>query len=100
MTVPPVPTPATNASGLRPCPCNCSQISGPVPVKCASMLASFENWCGRKVRGLASFMASARAIEPRKPPSALLTSTTEAPKLEISAMRSLLIQSGMNTVTG
>ena len=64
------------------------------------MLASLENWCGRKVRGFASVMASARAIEPRKPPSALLTSTTDAPKLEIRAMRSLLIQSGMNTVTG
>ena len=100
MTVPPVPTPATNASGVRRCPCSCSQISGPVPVTCASTLASFENWCGRNVRGLAVLQASARAMLPRKPPSALLTSTTDAPKLEISAMRSLLIQSGMKIVTG
>jgi len=32
-------------------------------------------------------MASARAIAPRKPPSALLTRTIEAPKLEIREMR-------------
>ena len=69
-------------------------------MKWASMLASLENWCGKKVRELASFIASARAMDPRKPPSALLTSTTDAPKLEINAIRSLLIQSGMNTVTG
>ena len=37
---------------------------------------------------------------PRNPPCARLTGTIDAPKLEMRAMRSWLIQSGMNTVTG
>ena len=37
---------------------------------------------------------------PRNPPSARLTGTIDAPKLEMSDTRSTLIQSGMKIVTG
>ena len=41
VTVPPVPTPAINASKLKPS--NASIISGPVVKRCASTFAGFSN---------------------------------------------------------
>ncbi len=52
MTVPPVPTPATKASGVRPWKRSCHQISGPVACTCAVTLSSLENWRGRKAPGV------------------------------------------------
>ena len=100
MTVPPVPTPATNASGVSPLLRNWYQISGPVVVKCASTFASLENWRGRKTFFSRAASSSDMRMLPRNPPCARLTGTIDAPKLEMRAMRSLLIQSGMKIVTG
>lgn len=44
--------------------------------------------------------ASARSTQPLNPPSARDTGSIVAPKLRISATRSLLIQSGMKIETG
>ena len=100
MMVPPVPTPATNASGVSPCQRIWDQSSGPVLVACASTFCSFANCRGRNASGVSFASSSASPMLPRKPPSAADTSRTVAPKLRMSAFRSSLIQSGMKIVTG
>ena len=99
MTVPPVPTPAMNASGFSPCSRSCQRSSGPVVASCAAQLSSFENCRGRKAP-FDPAHSSARRMLPRKPPSAWLTRWMSAPKLRIKSIRSRLIQSGMKIVTG
>ena len=64
VTVPPVPTPATNQSIL---PSVSAQISGPVVSKCALGLAGFTNWPGTKPPGICLASSSALAIAPFMP---------------------------------
>jgi hypothetical protein len=95
MTVPPVPTPVTNALGRRPNASSCSRISGPVVLACARTFAWLSNCRGRNTPSCSRAKRSARCTEPTNPPSAADTGTISAPKLVISSERSLLIPSGM-----
>ncbi len=99
MIVPPVPTPATKASGVTPLARSCHQISGAVAVSWASQLCSLANWRGRKQPPSAASSSAIRML-PRKPPSSRVTGRIAAPRLRISSTRSRLIQSGMKIVTG
>ena len=78
MTVPPVPTPATTASGVLPIPFKASMISAPVYSTWVSILSGLENWPGRNAPPL-SAISSHILIEPKNPPSSLDTSLTSAP---------------------
>jgi len=73
ISVPPVPTPATNAAGVIPWTWSCHQISGPVVASCAAQLSSLANCRGRNAPGVTAASASAFSILPRNPPSAALT---------------------------
>ena len=80
MIVPPVPTPATNASGRSRRKLICHQISGPVVSKWASTLSWFENCRGRKAGPLAAAHCFGQPMLPRKPFSSRLTETDPGPQ--------------------
>ena len=97
MIVPPVPTPETSTSIA---PSVSSQISGPVVCSWMAGLAGFLNCCGMKYAlGSAAAISSALAIAPVMP-SAPGVRTSFAPKAASTLRRSMLIVSGMVSVSG
>ena len=94
--VPPVPTPETRTSTA---PSVSSQISGPVVASWIAGFAGFLNCCGRKYRAVSeAAISSAFAIAPGIPfgPS---VRTSCAPSTLSSLRRSMLIVSGMVSVS-
>ena len=57
--VPAEPTPTTTASSACPI---CAQISGPVPVSCASGLAGLLNWSAKKAPGMSRARCAAQVL--------------------------------------
>ena len=94
VTVPPVPTPATNISTF---PSVSLHISGPVVSKWILGLASFSNCCGINAFPYSSFNASAFAIAPFIP-STPGVNTTSAPNAETILLLSILIVSGIVSI--
>ena len=64
VSVPPVPTPATNASTSPPVS---SQISSAVVRRCASGLAAFSNCCGTNASPSSAASSTARFTAPVMP---------------------------------
>jgi hypothetical protein len=94
--VPPVPTPETRTSIAPPVS---SQISGPVVHSWMAGLAGFLNCCGMNHRcGSDATVSSARRIAPGMP-SGPGVSTSCAPKAARTFRRSMLIVSGMVSVS-
>src|SRR5262245_43963883 len=88
--VPPVPTPATNASTSG----SCWRISGPVVRRCTSGFAGFVNCCGMYQSGCSASSSSARRMAPCMPFVSGVSSRV-APYAIRSARRSSLMVSGM-----
>jgi hypothetical protein len=90
--VPPVPTPATNASGTTPP--SCSTSSTPVVAWWTAGLVGFLNCCGMNAWGSAAAIASAFSTAPRMTRSAGVRCSS-APYARNNAMRSGDMFSGM-----
>jgi hypothetical protein len=86
MMVPPVPTPAMNASGFRPWNRSCHHISGPVVSSWAAMLSRLENCRGRKDPGV--FRAAASAAD-RDPGIAAGRLEDRRPRIQQAGFRTL-----------